>query len=64
MRLINQESLLKLLVVGSTINHLLVNTVCSMLRLLICLHYVQENRDELLVKVEDLKKRIVGSGDE
>ena len=35
MRLINQESLLKLLVVGSTINHLLVNTVCSMLRLLI-----------------------------
>ena len=35
MHLINQESLLKLLVVGSTINHLLVNTVCSMLRLLI-----------------------------
>jgi len=30
----------------------------------LCLHYVQENRDELLVKVEDLKKRIVGSGDE
>ena len=35
-----------------------------MLRLLNCLHYVQENRDELLVKVEDLKSRIVGSSDE
>jgi hypothetical protein len=29
-----------------------------------CLHHVQENRDELLIKVEDLKRRIVGSGEE
>lgn len=30
----------------------------------LCLLFLQENRDELFVKVDDLKRKITGYGDE